>query len=48
MNIKKLIKHGIRLFIEADGSITVVIVRASRKQLIGILDLILPDEKEEK
>ena len=48
MKIKRLLKNGIRLMIEADGSITTVIIRVSRKQLLAILDMILPDDEPEK
>lgn len=44
--IKKHIKAGVRLIIEADGNITTLIIRASRSQLIAMLDKILPDDPE--
>jgi hypothetical protein len=44
MTLKRHLKAGIRLVIEADGNFTTLIIRASKGQLIKILDVILPDE----
>lgn len=36
----------IRLIIEADGNFTTLIVRASKAQLIAMLDRLIPDDAE--
>jgi len=43
--IKKYLKHGIRLVIEADGNPVTIIIRLSKKQLLNVLDHLLPDEE---
>jgi hypothetical protein len=43
--IKKYIKHGIRLIIEADANPVTIIIRLSKKQLLNVLDHLLPDEE---
>ncbi len=48
MTIKKHIKTGIRLIIESDANITTLIIRASKKQLLTILDTLIPDDVEEE
>lgn len=42
--MKKTIKEGIKMVIDADGSITTLVVRASKKKLIHFLDILIPDE----
>ena len=48
MKIKKLVKKGATLLIESNGSLTAVIIRASKKQLLAALDVVLPDDEPEK
>lgn len=45
--MKHAIKKGIILIIESDGNLTTLIVRASKKTLIKILDAVIPDEEKE-
>jgi len=45
MKFRKYLKHGIRLVIEADGNPVTIIIRLSKKQLLDILDHLLPDEE---
>jgi len=47
MTIKKHIKTGIRLVIEADGNITTLVIRTTKAQIIGLLDYLIPDDVEE-
>lgn len=44
--VKKHFKGMIRLIIEADGNFTTLIVRASKAQLIAMLDRLIPDDAE--
>ena len=44
MNFKSWVKKGIKLFIEADGSVTIILMRIGRKHLIAAVDRIIPDE----
>ena len=46
--LKKHIKTGITLLIEADGNLYTLIIRLSKKQMISALDKILPDGDETK
>jgi hypothetical protein len=46
MTIKKHIKTGITLLIEADGNIYTLMVRLSKKQILKILDGVLPDDEK--
>jgi len=43
--LKKYLKHGIRLVIEADANPMTIIIRLSKKQLLNVLDHVLPDEE---
>ncbi len=44
MNYKRHLKNGIKLVIDADGNLMTLAVRLSKKQLIRIIDIVLPDE----
>lgn len=46
MKIKKHFKTGVRLLIEADGSIITLVIRVSKAQLIAALDYLIPDDVE--
>jgi hypothetical protein len=41
---KTVIKTAVKLFIEADGNFVTIVIRLSKKQLLSVLDRILPDE----
>jgi hypothetical protein len=45
--MKHAIKKGLILIIESDGNLTTLIVRSSKKTLLKILDVIIPDDKKE-
>jgi len=46
MTIKRHVKAGIRLIIEADANPMTIVMRLSKGQLIRLLDHILPDDAE--
>ena len=46
MNLKQIIKKGIKMLIDADGSVQTALMRAGKKHLIAALDKILPDETQ--
>ena len=46
MTIKRHIRSGLILLIESDANITTLIVRASKKQLLKIVDILLSDDSE--
>lgn len=48
MTVKKHLKEGIRLVIECDANPMTIAVRLSKKQIITILDRILPDDKPDE
>ena len=43
MTARKYLKEGIKLVIESDGNPVTIVVRLSKKQLISILDKLIPD-----
>jgi len=44
--MKRHIKGVVRLIIESDGNLYTLIIRASKAQLIGLLDRLIPDDEE--
>jgi hypothetical protein len=46
--MKHVLKKGIILLIESDGNITTLIVRTSKKTILKVLDVLIPDETTEK
>ena len=48
MTLKKHLKTGIRLIIEADGNPVTIVMRLSRQQVLKVLDYLLPDDEVTK
>jgi hypothetical protein len=46
MTVKRHIKAGIRLIIEAEANPVTIIMRLSKGQLIKVLDVLIPDEPD--
>jgi hypothetical protein len=46
MTLKRHLKAGIRLVIEADGNPVTLVMRLSKTQIIRVLDYVLPDDVE--
>ena len=46
MNYRKHLKTGLKLIVESDGSIVTLAVRLSKRQLLDIIDYVLPDEEQ--
>ena len=44
--VRRAIKDGLRMCIEADGSLMTLVVRASKKKLIYALDYLIPDSPQ--
>jgi len=45
MKMRYLLKQGIILIIESDGNPITVVIRVSKKTIIRVLDMILPDDE---
>ena len=43
MTARKYLKEGIKLIIEVEGNPIALVIRLSKKQLISILDKLIPD-----
>ena len=41
---RKAVKDAIRLIIEADANPVTIVIRLSKKQILAVLDAILPDD----
>lgn len=48
MNLKKLFKGGVKLVIECEANPVTIVMRLSKKQMIAVLDYIIPDDPEPK
>jgi len=46
MTVKTHLKKAIQLVIECDARPETIIIRLSKKQIIGLLDWLLPDEPD--
>jgi hypothetical protein len=46
MAIKKHLKAGLILIIEADANPITIFMRLSKRQLIKVLDVLIPDEPD--
>jgi len=46
MKVRRHIKAGIRLIIEAEANPITIIMRLSKSQLINVLDVLIPDEPD--
>ena len=44
MNFKQHLKTGIKLVIDADGNLYTLAFRLSKRQLLKVLDVVLPDD----
>lgn len=44
MTFRKHIKTGIRLIIEADENFTTLLIRASKKQILDMIDILISDD----
>ena len=47
MTVKRHLKRAIQLVIECDARPETIIIRLSKKQIISLLDRILPDDEPE-
>jgi hypothetical protein len=44
--MRAAVKAGLRMVIDADGNLTTLVVRASKKKLISALDYLIPDSPQ--
>lgn len=48
MKARHVVKGALKLVIDADGNLITLCVRASKKEIFRILDLLIPDDEPVK